>query len=257
MLSQLTLHYARSTVSIILLTASSLQDVRKREIDDRVWIVFTIAALILNIIGVLTGLVELLGWLVFSGLQAAFFILLYYAGTFGGADAKSLICLSIMYPTCLVDFMHDLSIGMLTVPLSSFNNALVFTLAFPLSNLAWNIYVKHKGIELFKGLERESLLRKFFALLLLRKIRFSQYSSNKHRFTLSEKYTRSGVRRIVFYSRLEEEPRGRFKDEDYVFTSFLIPLQVFILLGLVVRLLYGDVVLKIALTIVMLLLKGF
>ena len=257
MLNHLTLYYARSIVSIFLISISSFQDVRKREIDDRVWIAFMVAAVFINIAGVLTGLVEPVGWLVFAGLQSALFILLYYAGAFGGADAKSLICLSIMYPTCLTDFLTELSIGRLTVPLSAFNNAIILTLVFPVFNLLWNFSMKLRGVELFKGLEEEGLHRKTAAIFLLMKIRFSHYCSNSFRFALAEKCSRSGFKRIVFTKTLGEDAGSRIKDEEYVFASFLIPLQIFILLGLAIRLMYGDILLLLTFMIVRLLIKGF
>ncbi|MEM2352394.1 MAG: prepilin peptidase [Thermoproteota archaeon] len=258
MLNEHTLYYARSIVSIILLSISSFQDVKKREIDDRVWIVFIALALFINLAGVLEGFVDILGWVLFAGVQSALFIALYYlgafAGAFGGADAKSLICLSIMYPTSITGFMVELSIGRLTEPLSALNNALIFSLIFPVFNLLWNFSMKIRGVELFKGLEKERLHRRFFALFLFMKVRFSHYRSNPSKFTLAEKYSRSGVRRIIFMSALKDDVARGFKDEDYVFTSFLIPLQVFILLGLAIRLVYGDVLLQLALAIVRVLL---
>jgi len=210
-----------------------------------------VAAVFVNLTGVLTGFVEPLGWFAFAGLQSALFILLYYAGAFGGADAKSLICLSVMYPVSLTDFMAELGGGKLTIPISAFNNALILTLIFPLFNFAWNVSMKLKGVDLFKGLERESTYRKFLALFLLRKISFSHYRSNSFKFTLAEKRSRNGLKKIVFFTRFFEEDFDTcFKDYDYVFASFLIPLQAFMLLGLAVRLLYGDIILQLALLIV-------
>ncbi|MBO3799599.1 MAG: prepilin peptidase [Candidatus Brockarchaeota archaeon] len=257
MLNHITLYSARGVVSIFLLSISSFQDVKKREIDDRVWIAFIIAALLINLAGVLTGIVEPMSWLVFAGLQSALFTLLYYAGAFGGADAKSLICLSIMYPTCLTEILTELSIGRLTVPLSAFDNAIILTLVFPVFNLLWNFSMRLRGVELFKGLEKEGLHRRIAALFLLTKISFSYYRSNSFRYALAEKYSRSGVKRIVFTKTLGEDSGSRLRDEEYVFTNFLIPLQVFILLGLVIRLLYGDILLLLTLVIVRLLIKSF
>jgi preflagellin peptidase FlaK len=257
LLNDFTLHYARSIASIILLSASSIQDIKKREIDDRVWIVFLSVALAINLVGILEGLVDPFGWLVFAALQSAFFILLYYVNAFGGADAKSLICLSIMYPTSLIDFLTNLSMGRLNIPLSAFDNALLLTLVFPIFNLLWNVSLRQSGVELFKGLSKEGLHRRIAALLLLRKIRFSHYRSNSFKFALAEKYTRSGSRKMVFVKRLVgEEAPVEFDDDDYVFVSFLMPFQVFILVGLAIRLLYGDILLLLALMIVRLLLRG-
>ncbi|MGC8831628.1 MAG: prepilin peptidase [Thermoproteota archaeon] len=252
------LEYFRSIFSLVLLSVGAIQDVRSREIDDRVWLVFLVAALALNALGVFTNSVEPVGWLVFAGLQSIMFILLYYAGVYGGADAKSLICLSFMYPSSLLGLLTDLSTGRLPIPFSTFDNAVTLTILYLPVNLFWNLSVRMKGVELFQGLEKENALRRLAALLLLRKVRFSSYRSNSVRFLLAEKRSRSGARRIVFSRKIDGgEVEQSFEEDDYVFASFLIPFQVFLFIGLVIRLLYGDVLLLLALVFVRLMLTGF
>jgi preflagellin peptidase FlaK len=254
---RLWLENARSIVSITLLSVGSIQDVKSRKIDDRVWGVFTASALLINILSVLNGYVEPLWWIVFAGLQSGLFLLLYYGGVYGGADAKALMCLSLMYPSSPTGFLTDLSMGRLPVAFSTMNNALMLTILYLPLNLLWNLSVKLRGVELFKGLEKEGVLRRIAALLLLRKVRFSQYRAENNRFLLAERRSRSGLRRIVFSRRLDEDEAGQsFNDDEHVFTSFLMPLQVLILLGLVTRLFYGDVLLTLSLAIASRLAKG-
>ncbi len=243
------LENARSIVSIILLSLGSIQDFKSREIDDRIWVVFLASAVILNLPGVFNGSVEPAWWLLFAGLQSCLFILLYYAGVYGGADAKGLMCLSLMYPSTPTGFLIDLSTGRLPVAFSTMNNALMLTVLYLPINLFWNISVKLRGVELFKGLEKENLLRRAAALLLLRKVRFSQYCAENSRFLLAERRSRSGVRRIVFSRKMDEKAEQGFKPDEHVFTSFLMPLQVLLLLGLVVRLFYGDILLALSLLV--------
>lgn len=233
----------------MLFSIGSIQDVKSREIDDRIWIVFLASAIILNLPGVLNGSVEPAWWLLFAGLQSGLFILLYYGGVYGGADAKGLMCLSLMYPSTPTGFLVDLSTGRLPVAFSTMNNALMLTILYLPVNLLWNISVKLKGVELFKGLEKENMLRRAVALLLLRKVRFSQYLAENSRFLLAERRSRSGVRRIVFSRKIDEKAEQGFKSDEHVFTSFLMPLQVLLLLGLVTRLFYGDVLLALSLLV--------
>ena len=241
------LENARSIVSITLLSIASIQDVKSREIDDRVWIVFLASAVILNLPGVLNGSVEPAWWLLLAGVQSGLFTLLYYGGVYGGADAKGLMCLSLMYPSTPTGFLTDLSMGRLPVAFSTMNNALMLTILYLPVNLLWNLGVKLKGVELFKGLERESLLRRLAALLLLRKVSFSHYRADT-RFLLAERRSRSGVRRIVFSRRIDEDRAEQaFNPDEHVFTSFLMPLQALMLLGLVIRLFYGDILLSLSL----------
>lgn len=244
----LLLENARSIVSIILLSVASIQDVKSREIDDRVWIFFLASAVILNLPGVLNGSLEPAWWLLLAGLQSGLFTLLYYGGVYGGADAKGLMCLSLMYPSTPTGFLTDLSMGRLPVAFSTMNNALMLTVLYLPVNLLWNLGVKLKGVELFKGLEGESMLRRLAALLLLRKIRFLHYRADNTRFLLAERRSRSGVRRIVFSRRIDEDRAEQaFNPDEHVFTSFLMPLQALILLGLVIRLFYGDILLSLSL----------
>lgn len=245
------LDYARSIVSITLLSVGSIQDVRSREIDDRVWIVFLASALLINIPCVFNGSVKPVWWLVFAGLQSMLFLLLYYGGAYGGADAKSLMCLSLMYPSSPTGFLIDLGAGRLPVAFSTMDNALMLTVLYLPANLLWNLSVKLRGVGLFKGLEKEGLLRRVAALLLFRKVSFSQYRAENSRFLLAERRSRSGLRRIVFSRRIDgEEVEQVFNGDEHVFTSFLMPLQVMILLGLLIRLFYGDMLLTLSLLIV-------
>lgn len=252
------LECARSIFSLVFLSVGSVQDVRSREIDDRVWLIFSVAALALNSLGVFANAVEPVGWLIFAGLQSLLFLLLYYSGVYGGADAKSLICLSLMYPSSMEGLFTDLSTGRLPVPFSTFNNAVTLTILYLPINLFWNLTMRMKGVKLFKGLEKENALRRVAALMLLRKVRFSNYRSNSNRFLLAEKRSRSGVRRIVFSRKIDGEKEGEqsFEEDDYVFTSFLMPFQVFMLIGFLLRLLYGDILLSLAFFFTRLMLIG-
>lgn len=242
------MEYSRTIASLTLLSISSIQDIKKREIDDRVWMAFLAMAFLINVIEFSTGSLDPFGWVSFAALQSSAFILLYYAGVYGGADAKSLVCLSLMYPSSLNGFLADLSMGRLPVALSTLDNALMLTLLYLPLNLIWNIAMMANGVKLFEEM-RENALRRFLALFLLRKIRVSSFS--KDRFTLAERRTRGGSRRIVFSRGLEDKGDLRaFDEEDYVFASFLMPFQVMVLAGLIVRLLYGDILLFLSLFIV-------
>ncbi len=85
-------------VSLALLIKASLEDLRSREIDDRIWIAMVSLAIPLNVIDYFLRPFDL----TFAFLQFAFVFILanmmYYLLNFGGADCKALISLSVMFP---------------------------------------------------------------------------------------------------------------------------------------------------------------
>jgi Flp pilus assembly protein protease CpaA len=231
--------------SISLLAYSAVQDVDKREIDDTVWVLLLLAALVLNLGGALAGSVDIWSWLFLGSLQSMLFWELYSLGAYGGADAKSLVCISFMYPTTLDRILQGLTSAKATVPLSTFDNAMVLSLVYLLMNSVLNVRLWLRGVTIFEGLENESWIRKAAALFLLRKVSAQDLSHNPNKFLLAEASGTGGSRRIVFSRDLGRPLASDVAEgsNNYVFASPLMPLQLFVLLGLGLALLFGDLIL--------------
>jgi len=109
----------RLIVGIVLLAIASKQDIKTREVSDRIWkTMFLLAAILLVIeINLFKGyeretvileiffmsMLMLMGYVLFAGFNRL------QQGAFGGADAKAFMCIAVLLPYPLVFGMLPLS----------------------------------------------------------------------------------------------------------------------------------------------------
>ena len=116
-------------VSLMFLFYASWSDLKTREVSNWVWVFFAPIGLALT----LTKLVffpvnenDTFYWFGISvGITSALAVALFYAGAYGGADAKALICLSLALPFYPTDFINLAYVPLGIFPLSVFSNAVV------------------------------------------------------------------------------------------------------------------------------------
>jgi len=189
-------------------------------------------------------------------ITSALSVALFYAGAFGGADAKALICLSLAlpsYPTYLLEPPQNIVSPIF--PIIVFTNA-VFLAALTvvyavLRNLLWKSR-NEKG--LFEGLEKESIGRKILALLCGYKVKITQLETVEHLYPLEDIYvteTGESRRRLLVFPKDEEregiverilKAADEGKLENEVWATPGLPLLIFITAGLIVSLTFGDIV---------------
>jgi archaeal preflagellin peptidase FlaK len=91
---------AYAVASVFLLFAG-VQDWRTREVSNKIWLLFFPTALAFFAFQFISEPVFLAWALTVSVVVSAASVALFYAGAFGGADAKALICLSVAAPFSL------------------------------------------------------------------------------------------------------------------------------------------------------------
>ncbi|MER3407915.1 MAG: peptidase, partial [Nitrososphaera sp.] len=95
----LLLFFVREILCLAMLSIGSYYDLKTREVDDRLWVVFGGAGLVLHAWEyVSTATVDVPMALISVSLTAAIAIVLYRYGFFGGADAKALVAVSVILP---------------------------------------------------------------------------------------------------------------------------------------------------------------
>jgi len=245
------LSVAKDAISTLLLIVSATQDVRKRQVDDRTWLAFLIFSIALNSLDLGVSTEKVTDWLIFAAIQSALFFAFWHLGAYGGADAKSLACLSLAYPTSIEGIMMNLRHARIAVALSTLGNAAFLSLVYIPVNLVLNLSLSVRGIELFEGLREEHAIRRLGAILLFRKVKASDVLRKPERFAVAEVLSGSGRGTRLLFIR---DPRkqcdlGVYQRDDYVFVSYLVPFQVFILLGFLLYLAAGDILLSLVLRI--------
>ncbi len=86
-------------VSFVILLKASVHDIREREVPDELWIAMAVLGLILDAVQYLLTPFSLIFAVIQFLLIFALANFMFYVAGFGGADAKALMALSIMFPT--------------------------------------------------------------------------------------------------------------------------------------------------------------
>jgi archaeal preflagellin peptidase FlaK len=96
---QIILTTARVVLSLVFLLYASWSDYKTREVSNRVWMFFAPLALLLSVAEMLLfSQTKLFGFGLSFVVTTVIALLLFYAGAFGGADSKALICIALALP---------------------------------------------------------------------------------------------------------------------------------------------------------------
>ena len=247
----------RVLLSLSFMIYASWSDWEKREVSNRVWLILAPLAFSLTMIEYVFFAQWLLFYYVLS--FAVTFVLatvLFYVGAFGGADAKALMCLALAlpyYPIYVIstaDFLHPI------LPVTVFSNAVLLaalTVVYILfRNLLWKL---RTGSHLFAGFENESVWRKILVLVTGYKVTLAALEKkNLHVYPLEDVATKESgenERRLLVFPKDETQETivarilsaGREgKVENGVWVTPGLPLLIFITVGLIIALLFGDIV---------------
>ncbi|MHC1627689.1 MAG: A24 family peptidase [Candidatus Nezhaarchaeales archaeon] len=253
---------AKVLLCAIILSLTSFEDWKTREISDVFWFVMGGCGATLTVMEIMVD---------FSSSRLMILILsvaaclalgfgLYYVGFFGGADAKCLWCLGVTLPYSPTSSLGLNALGPQNpiFSISIFNNSILTAALLALGIACFNAIRRIKG-PLFSEGEEDSLWRRSIALVLGYKMRISRVLSKKDfYFPLEEFVIEDGgvKRRFRLLTRcLDDNPyvklrelvdKGVVKGDDEIWVSPAIPLIVNITLGFFIALFYGDLVLAIA-----------
>ena len=253
---------AQVTLTLIVLTYASWRDYKTREVSNRVWAFYAPIALSISLIEIITfDSSKLMLFGVSVGLTVGISFLLFYSGGFGGADSKALMCLGFALPfaptTLSLSLLSDnvSPISQYFFPITVFSNAVLFAAASGIflifRNMFWHRF-NHK--KMFEGaLSQEASWKKFLVLITGYKVTVGKLKEKWHIFPLEDVDERDEKleRKLVVIPR--EDGRNAIVDrlsaavdskkiDAYVWATPGLPMLIFITAGLVVALLFGDIV---------------
>jgi archaeal preflagellin peptidase FlaK len=253
---------ASITFSLFVLFYASWSDYKTREVSNRVWVIYAPIALALSLAELLLFEPSQLPFYGLSvGVTTGLALLLFYAGGFGGADSKALMCIAIALPFAPLTLFMPLIAGAVSptsqiiFPITIFGNAVLFAAAsgiyMILRNVIWH---KKTNTKMFPGaLASESIGKKFLVLLTGYKMRVSKVKEKWHIFPM-EDIDEENVnikRKLIIVP--HDEGRDKIverlskaaeegKIDGYVWATPGLPMLIFVTLGLIVALLLGDFV---------------
>jgi hypothetical protein len=225
----------RVIMALAMFGIAARLDIRKGEVDDRLWIAFAVPAAALYFFDYANF--NILMALFSAGIGGAASYALYRAGLFGGADPLAIMTFLLILPTYsgqLIVAGSPLTSHQVT-SLTLLSNAALLSLAHVVINLIRNaMYWAQHNHALFEGLEDETGSRKALAVIL------------GHRFEgkglafLMEKME-SGKRVFDFSLKPMEDTPFETKRDVWVMPPMRF--LVYMFAGLVVTIFFGDIAL--------------
>ncbi|MEJ2242411.1 MAG: A24 family peptidase C-terminal domain-containing protein [Candidatus Bathyarchaeota archaeon] len=238
---------------------ASWSDYKNREVSNKVWVILGPISLFLTGFQFLVyspkPIQNLIFYVLSFGITSALAIVIFYVGGFGGADAKALMCIALalpVYPNNLLP--RPLGFISPLFPITIFTNGVllgslsVFYALF--RNIIW--IAKHKK-SIFDGLENESFGKKLLALFSGYKINLNKIK-NGHMFPLEDievNDERMEKRKLLVFPDDEEKEEiiskllrnlEKEKLDAGIWATPGLPLLIFITLGSIIALVYGDIV---------------
>lgn len=223
-----------------MLSIGSYYDLKTREVNDRLWMVFGGAGLALYAWEYASGVMADVQMILVSvSLTAAIAVALYRYGFFGGADAKALMAISVIMPVYYSPssfYVHPIT-GIMVL-----TNAVLFALVVPLYNALSNLIKVARGERIFEGFDDpawKKILACFIGTPSSRPIR--------HHLVI-ECSAGEGKKRFSFRLNCDDsDSKGSCCAGSSVggltWLSQNLPFLVFMLAGFLVTMLFGDMLL--------------
>jgi archaeal preflagellin peptidase FlaK len=253
---------AKILLSLTVLLYASWSDYKIREVSNRVWVIYAPLALTLTLLELtLYDSVNLPFFALSFGLTAFIALILFYSGAFGGADSKALMCIALALPFAPTTLLYPLSgltspISLYLFPMTILTNAVLFAalscVYMVLRNVVWH---KRHGKKLFEGsLSSESWSKKLLVIVTGYKFPIAKVQAKWHIYPMEdiEQTDASEVKRKLMIIPKDE---GREKTverlasavslgkiDGYVWATPGLPMLIFVTLGLIVALFFGDIV---------------
>lgn len=250
-------------ISLSILLYASWRDYKAREVSNRVWVVYAPIAVALSLTNLLLfDRSQILLFGISVGATVAIAFLLFYSGAFGGADSKAFMCIAVSLPfapALFTPLFGEFSLSPLAqyiYPITIFSNAVVFAalsgVYMVLRNFVWH---KKTGKKMFTGtLAKESIGKKILVMITGYRMPISKLKEKWHVFPMEdvEPDGESGLKRKLVVIPQEEGRNGIIerlsgaieagKIDGYVWATPGLPMLIFVTLGLIVALFFGDVV---------------
>jgi preflagellin peptidase FlaK len=263
---QTTILSAKVTLSLAFLIYSAWSDYKTREVTNRVWAIYAPTALILTLVEILLNQNELLTKLSLFGLSfgvtAAFALLLFYSGGFGGADSKALMCIALALPFSTETLFQPIipsgvsPLSRTIFPLTIFSNSVLFAAASGVYMLLRNLIQRATtGSKLFEGtLKNESVGKKILVTVTGYKVPLAKLKEKWHIYPMedvNDNGENPPERKLVIMPKDEgrNEIVERLADaidtgkiSNRVWATPGLPMLIFVTIGLIVALLFGDLV---------------
>ena len=220
-LSEITI--VRMIAAFVMLGLASFFDLKKREINDILWIGFSaLSAVLIFLSPDIWVSLRIVG---ISLIIAPVALVLWRFGVFGGADAFCLIVLASLAP------MFTLNTSQIT-PFSTLTNAAILSVTPLFVNLCRNVVSILRKEDIFEGID-ETRTKKIVAV-------FIGYKAKNPKYSFSLERVVDGKKRLDFS--LKHAEQALFCNDHGVWVTPGVPYVLYITAGFVIQVLYGDMI---------------
>lgn len=214
----------RIFLAILMLSIASYTDIKKREVDDRIWMIFGgLSAVMLIFVPDLSHSLVTIG---ISLIVAPIALLVWRIGFFGGADAFALIVLASLAPGAT---FANLQIN----PFTTLIDAVLLSIIPVFVNVIRNVVSILKHEDIFNGFETESQKNKIIAM-------FVGHRTKNPKFSFSIEKKEGNLRKLDFT--LKNADSAEFCSSSDTWVTPGVPYMIYIFGGFIVQLVYGDVI---------------
>lgn len=215
---------ARISLAVLMLSIASYTDIKKREIDDKIWMIFGgLSVLMLFFTPDITHSLVTIG---IALIVAPVALLVWRMGFFGGADAFALIILASLAPSAT---FSNFQIN----PFTTLINAVLLSIIPVFVNVVRNIVSILRHEDIFKGFEDEKQKNKIIAM-------FVGHRSKNPRFSFAIERQDGNSRKLDFTLKNADSAEFCSSSDTWVTTG--MPYMIYILGGFIVQLVYGDMI---------------
>lgn len=210
-------------LTLCIFIKASLEDLKRREIQDKLWLILIFLSIPLNFIQYTQQSFNLAFVLLQFLLTFAFANIMYYLLNFGGADCKALICLSLMFP--IYPQIFEFTVKGFIFSLSVLTNSVIFA-----PFIAFYLFI------------RNALNRNFAKTMFIGyKVKIDEIPRfhNLLEWVEGDRVVRS-LRCVDFDERIVEDLK-RFGVEE-VWVTPALPFIVFMTFGFIVAITLGDII---------------
>ena len=214
----------RISLAILMLSIASYTDIKKREIDDRIWMIFGgLSVIMLFLTSDISHSLVTIG---ISLLVAPIALLVWRIGFFGGADAFALIVLASLAPEVTLSSSQ-------VNPFTTLINTVLLSIIPVLVNIIRNVVSILRHEDIFKGFENETQKNKIIAM-------FVGHRSKNPRFSFSIEKQDGNSRKLDFT--LKNADNAEFCSSSDTWVTPGVPYMIYIFGGFIVQLVCGDMI---------------
>jgi archaeal preflagellin peptidase FlaK len=253
---------AKIILSLTILLYASWSDHKTREVSNRVWAIYAPIALCLTLAELLLYDPAKLPFFGLSfGVTAVFALILFYSGGFGGADSKALMCIALALPFSTGTLFTPLipsgisPLSQNIFPLTIFSNSVLFAAASGLYMILRNLtHRATTGKKLFEGtLTSESIGKKLLVMITGYKVPIAKLKEKWHVYPMEDLDPEENPLKRKLVVVPKDEGRDEIverlsnaistdKISDCVWATPGLPMLIFVTIGLIVALIFGDLV---------------